>query len=1343
MIKTGLKPRKSICIGLILLLLIPVLNTISGSPAEEKHTAYPERSTGDTWNTTKIIQREFELPPGERYYVYFDNVTGDLVEESFDYLEEALPQSARDAVARMPAWLQKNLTRKFLELDFNTAHKYGQLIVGVNDERYLDEVGFSIAHTSTRMLQSNRVIPEVFVTNAQYIYENDPHLDYVDIVEIDDRYVGSYTTLNYINQTGVQIQLPMELYYWFVVHPKLSDEYPSFVNPDGIQGSPNEFEQPPVGKFWRDWLFYHNDTGYPLLKESVQNCSNVWEAVAAVSGWVVGSMAFTSDNERAVEPVRIYRKHIGRCGEHQDMACAAARAALIPTVCTSNMAEDHVWNEFWDGRWVHWDANSYNNVDHPLGQDKDYHGGKDISTIWSWRGDGKTWSVTEKYTPVCTYTANAVDSNGNPVDGAEIMVCTEFYYDHNQLTMTTYGCTDAQGQVEIPLGNVRNYWSSADSALGEDPADQGGGERVTQVITGAQTDQSYSHTFHLPSALPTPDYTIERTNPAISDDIQMDISYRVTESVHIGTSMLTREKYFDRELNDNTVDAFIVNATQFENYTLGNPFKAMKANENGNYENMTHMTSMKDRCFLVLSNEDKVSTIKRVNITIELKKRHNTCILSPSEGDDFLLNTPIVIRGSSISSRDIEGVEISFIDDIWHPAQDITPAGTPDWLNWEYVWQAADYAPGSYNIKVRSYDDHTESISSINITLIDDIPPILQISTPDNLSVFRIGEVILFSGLLAENDIIESMTIEIGNSDPVEIPFDVNNTNWSYVWNTLNENPGTYTVSVEASDRGGNLVKLGLEIELVEGNPPVITFTDPENGSFFKGSEELELEGDYSDISGVVKIEVAIDGDLAGPFSVTRFSPDKGWFLDLELDELDLPEGVQNITVTAWDLHGNVGTANLTILIDMTEPQVMITDPINNSRMDAGTGFIDFNFTLSEEYSLEQIIMIVDNYHSLDLTGSIDELSELQHYKLAIENITVLDLSSGWHSFMISARDMAGHWGHSQRFDILLDSNYPALEIEEETKKIFMVGDIIWINGTSEDDNLGSSLYYYIAGGNPKDLIDISSYIEGTDWSISIDTSDLEAGDLELVFRTVDILDKWTESNISFELIDGNTDSDLDGMPDWWEIKFGLQRDVDDAEDDKDNDGTSNLYEYLGADGTPGNNDWTDPSDRRSYPLPESKESETSDSNFLIWIILGVIILVFLLLIAFILVMKRRSKEGEEDLDGEFDDDYQFAPEQQYPPAESDLPSIMDHGPVIKESNLEGTQTIPPAEAQADNLGQNEKRDVAGSNMEEDTLSSPDPSGNKTAPPIAPKPPTTPALPKAPSAKRTPPPPPN
>jgi hypothetical protein len=56
-------------------------------------------------------------------------------------------------------------------------------------------------------------------------------------------------------------------------------------------------------------------------------------------------------------------------------------------------------------------------------------------------------------------------------------------------------------------------------------------------------------------------------------------------------------------------------------------------------------------------------------------------------------------------------------------------------------------------------------------------------------------------------------------------------------------------------------------------------------------------------------------------------------------------------------------------------------------------------------------------------------------------------------------------------------------------------------------------------------------------------------------------------------------DSDRDGMPDWWETQYGLNPLVDDASEDTDGDGYTNLEEYIGQ---------SDPTSPDSIPKPKA-----------------------------------------------------------------------------------------------------------------------------------------------------------
>ena len=59
-------------------------------------------------------------------------------------------------------------------------------------------------------------------------------------------------------------------------------------------------------------------------------------------------------------------------------------------------------------------------------------------------------------------------------------------------------------------------------------------------------------------------------------------------------------------------------------------------------------------------------------------------------------------------------------------------------------------------------------------------------------------------------------------------------------------------------------------------------------------------------------------------------------------------------------------------------------------------------------------------------------------------------------------------------------------------------------------------------------------------------------------FVKAQLLD-WREGN---SYADFDNDLDGDGLPDWWERKYGLALDTNDADDDNDGDGANNLLEY-------------------------------------------------------------------------------------------------------------------------------------------------------------------------------------
>ena len=261
--------------------------------------------------------------------------------------------------------------------------------------------------------------------------------------------------------------------------------------------------------------------GHPVLSESIASMGSLWDgvrydglsgerplsdALSAVDaiGWFVTQNMFDNvseyagthsdyGGERSVWPQRIMNNHFGNCGECQDMITAAARACLIPTMNVWSM-EDHVWNEFWfeDG-WHAWQvdwSDGPTRIDNGgVGADSTYGGGKEVSAIMGFHQNGYIADEhVALYTDAITANVTVSDADGNPVPGAMVLVAVENYYYDQYLDQAAWVHTDQQGQVEITLGDNRNFWFIA-------AADIGGEERWSPYSVEDIQSGSYPNWF--------------------------------------------------------------------------------------------------------------------------------------------------------------------------------------------------------------------------------------------------------------------------------------------------------------------------------------------------------------------------------------------------------------------------------------------------------------------------------------------------------------------------------------------------------------------------------------------------------------------------------------------------------------------------------------------------------------------------------------------------------------------------------------------------------------------------------------------------------------------------------
>ncbi len=286
---------------------------------------------------------------------------------------QELTDLATEAVGVAPAWLRDDLEVALGRMEEESQDEFAALLIDLDDPYLVDEVAFTIAHVSTEVLESAGFYPELLTVNAEYVYRADAQLEYVELVEVGEPGVDDdfYTTAAYRVETAdgsvVERTVDRDIYYWYVVHPRLEDEPPYFIDgwSSGYAASPDD------GWFWRGFLWEQaleecpEDRECPVLDGWFTDTDVLWKsregsaedngAMGRLVQYVREVLAWGAGDERPVQPVRIYAVACGNCGEHADMSCAAARTALVPCQNVGARSNDHTWNEFWDEGWHGWE----------------------------------------------------------------------------------------------------------------------------------------------------------------------------------------------------------------------------------------------------------------------------------------------------------------------------------------------------------------------------------------------------------------------------------------------------------------------------------------------------------------------------------------------------------------------------------------------------------------------------------------------------------------------------------------------------------------------------------------------------------------------------------------------------------------------------------------------------------------------------------------------------------------------------------------------------------------------------------------------------------------------------
>ncbi|MFH1529628.1 MAG: transglutaminase domain-containing protein [Pseudomonadota bacterium] len=413
-----------------------------------------------------------------------------------------LMPTAADAIARAPAWLRPDLRIQFDMLFADQQEVFAALILGIEDPRILDEVAFMLAHVSPEILVDPAFYPELIVESAADLYAKDEVLDYVTPVDVGvpDQDDDFHTTATYTIETAEgdleERTIDPDIYYWFVVHPRLEDEWPFYI--DGWAQCLKQPTQCPVapeeGQFWRTFLWdgalegMFACPGYstcPLLADFLVGEDVLWRslpntvddngALGGVTRFVLEALDFGAmAGERPIQPNRIYAIKWGNCGEHADLTSAAARTGLIPARNVGAHTNDHTWDEIWDGaEWIGME---------PIGAfigHKKYYGDNVFACTWT-RGDSLVTTDSQTWGEAFDVEVTVTDEAGAPVDGARVLIYGAkddglWYYVYEAFS-------DIAGVARANIGRAHDYAMLVKTPFGDWPDVDSLGPLVTGPV---------------------------------------------------------------------------------------------------------------------------------------------------------------------------------------------------------------------------------------------------------------------------------------------------------------------------------------------------------------------------------------------------------------------------------------------------------------------------------------------------------------------------------------------------------------------------------------------------------------------------------------------------------------------------------------------------------------------------------------------------------------------------------------------------------------------------------------------------------------------------------------------
>ena len=352
---------------------------------------------------------------------------------------------------------------------------------------------------------------------------------------------------------------------------------------------------------------------------------------------------------------------------------------------------------------------------------------------------------------------------------------------------------------------------------------------------------------------------------------------------------------------------------------------------------------------------------------------------------------------------------------------------------YKYYWYTPSYADGPHNVTIWANDTSGNTNFTYYEYIVDNQAPTVSITSPGD-GAYIGGSSVTVSWTGNDNYQVDHYEVSLDDGSPIDVGADT-----SYTFTNLGE--GKHNVTVYVYDLAGNM-NFDVVYFTVDISDPIVSITSPSDGSW-TNIENITVTWSADDyVSGIDHYEVRIYNS----------SWSSAWIdvgLSTNYTFRNLAEGQYAVDVVAYDKAGNTGTDSVTIGVDLSAPQITITDPGEY----VGGASVMVRWTYSDMSGLDYFEVRLKN--STWDSGWINVGTSTSY--------TFSGLTEGTYTVYVRGLDLAGNMGLSSKA-FIVDLTPPSVSISEPPNDSWTTQYSFNISWTASDNNILARYTVYVNG---------------------------------------------------------------------------------------------------------------------------------------------------------------------------------------------------------------------------------------------------------------------------------------